>query len=154
MRLLSNRRATKLSCIVIVAALGLVSGPAWADDREQTSIDPTSQVFAAVEMTGAQALRDDEMGELRGGFLGNLGGFLGSLPETNTAIVQDGDEIDSQFGPGPVSADIDNRPRFYGSATANSTSSSGSSSSSSGSSFSSFSSSSSFTRTSFGTTIR
>ena len=124
MRWLSNRRATKVSCIAIVAALCMVSGPAWADDRQQTSIDPVSQVFAAVERTGAQALRDDEMGELRGGF---LGGLLGAFPDTNTVIIQDGQVTESASGPGEVMV-TRSRPGFSASATANSSSSSSSTS--------------------------
>ncbi len=151
MRWLSNRHATKVSCIAIVAALGMVDAPAWAGDGGETSIDLASPVFAAVESTGARALRDDEMGELRGGF---LGGILDALPETNTAIVQFGDNTVSQTGPGALSAKIDERPIFFGKARANSSSSGGSSSSSSSGSFSSFSGSANFTRTSYGTTIR
>lgn len=124
MRWLSNRRATKVSCIAIVATLCMVSGPAWADDRQQTSIDPVSQVFAAVERTGAQALRDDEMGELRGGF---LGGLLDAFPDTNTVIIQDGQFTESASGPGEVSV-TRSRPGFSASATANSSSSSSSTS--------------------------
>ena len=121
MRWLSNRRATKVSCIAIVAALCMVSGPAWADDRQQTSIDPVSQVFAAVERTGAQALRDDEMGELRGGF---LGGLLDAFPDTNTVIIQDGDVTVSDSGPGLRTVSSPPRPGFSATATANSSSSS------------------------------
>ena len=124
MRWLSNRRATKVSCIAIVAALCMVSGPAWSDGGGETSFVSTSQVFAAVEMTGAQALRNDEMGELRGGF---LGGLLGSLPETNTVRIQDGQVTESASGPGFVSVSR-SRPGFSASATADSSSSSSSTS--------------------------
>ena len=134
MRWLSNRRATKVSCIAIVAALGMVNAPVWADDKLEASIDLASHVFAAVESTGAQALRDDEMGELRGGFLDGLGDFLASLPETNTVVIQDGDNPPvSSSGDGLQSVTV-SRPGFTATATANSSSSS-STSSFSGSSF-------------------
>lgn len=127
MRWLSNRHATKVSCIAIVAALGMVDAPAWAGDGGETSIDLASPVFAAIESTGARALRDDEMGELRGGFLGGLGGILDALPETNTVVIQDGQDTVSASGPGFVSV-TRSRPGFSATATANSSSSSGSSS--------------------------
>lgn len=131
MRWLSNRRATKVSCIAIVAALGMVNAPVWADDKLEASIDLASHVFAAVESTGARALRDDEMGELRGGF---LGGILDALPETNTVLIQDGDNPPvSSSGDGLQSVTV-SRPGFSATATANSSSSS-STSSFSGSSF-------------------
>lgn len=127
MRWLSNRHATKVSCIAIVAALGMVDAPAWAGDGGETSIDLASPVFAAIESTGARALRDDEMGELRGGFLGGLGGILDALPETNTVVIQDGQDTVSASGPGFVSV-TRSRPGFSATATANSSSSSGTSS--------------------------
>ena len=125
MRWLSNRRATKVSCIAIVAALGMVNAPVWADDKLEASIDLASHVFAAVESTGARALRDDEMGELRGGF---LGGILDALPETNTVLIQDGDNPPvSSSGDGLQSVTV-SRPGFSATATANSSSSSSTSS--------------------------
>ena len=119
---LSNRRAAVVSCIAIVTALGMVNGPAWADGWGETSIDATLQVFAAAGVTGARVLRDDEMGEVRGGFLGGLLGILETLPETNIAIVQDGDNIDSDIGPGLRTAE-NVRPGFEGRARADSSTS-------------------------------
>ncbi len=109
----------------------MVNAPVWADDKLEASIDLASHVFAAVESTGARALRDDEMGELRGGF---LGGILDALPETNTVLIQDGDNPPvSSSGDGLQSVTV-SRPGFSATATANSSSSS-STSSFSGSSF-------------------
>ena len=121
MRWLSSGRATKVSCIAIVAVLGMANGPAWAEGGDETSISSASQVFAAIEITGAQALRDDEMGELRGGF---LGGLLGAFPDTNTVIIQDGDVTVSDSGPGLRTVSSPPRPGFSATATANSSSSS------------------------------
>lgn len=124
MKWLSRQRAPTISSFGIVVALGTVCSPAWADGSSETSLEATSQLFAATGVTDAQVLSDDEMGQLRGGFLDRLRAFLERLPEDNVAVVQDGNNIDSQIGPGAVSAEIDDRPRFYGSASADSRSAS------------------------------
>ena len=119
MKWLSKRRAATISSVAIAAALGMVSIPAWAESLGKTSADATSHAFAAAGVTGARVLRDDEMGDVRGGFLGGLLGILDTLPETNTVSVQDGDNTVSASGPGLQSRTI-SRPGFTGTATANS----------------------------------
>ncbi len=121
---LSNLRATKGSCIAIVAAFGMVNGPAWADGSREASLEATTHSLGATGLTNAQVLSDDELGQLRGGFLSWLRAFLERLPDDNVAIVQDGQNIDSEIGPGAVSAEILDPPRFEGTASADSNSAS------------------------------
>ena len=119
----SKQRATPIGIFAIVVALGVTSVPAWADSPGKTLTEAIAQVFAVADVPGVQALRDDEMGEIRGGFLGGLLGVLDALPDTNTVVIQDGDVTVSDSGPGPRSVSR-SRPGFSASASANSSSSS------------------------------
>lgn len=124
MKWLSRQRAPTISSFGIVVALGTVCNPAWADGSSETSLEATTQLFAAAGVTNARALSEHEMGQFRGGFLNSLRAFLERLPEDNIAVVQDGNNTVSDIGPGAVSAEIDDLPRFYGRASADSRSAS------------------------------
>ena len=56
----------KGSCIAIVAAFGMVNGPAWADGSKEASLEATTHSLAATGLTNAQVLSDEEMGSVAG----------------------------------------------------------------------------------------